>query len=71
MPPFMLLYIQALWSLCLNLRYKSISVQNRLRFAIKKSRNTVWDSRLELVWPLTGIAEVSYSLRFEHSEVSV
>ena len=24
-----------------------------------------------MVWPLTGLAEVSYSLRFEHSEVSI
>ena len=24
-----------------------------------------------MVWPLTGIAEVSYSLSFEHSEVSI
>ena len=39
----------------------------------KIKKNAVWDtsSRLEMVWPLTGIAEVSYSWSFEHSKVSI
>ena len=37
----------------------------------ENKKTPVWDSRLEMAWPLTGIAEVSYSLRFEHSEVSI
>ena len=36
----------------------------------ENKKRTVWDSRLEMVWPLTEIAEVSYSLSFEHSKVS-
>ena len=36
----------------------------------QENKKTVWGklSHQEMVWPLTGIAEVSYSLRFEHSE---
>ena len=37
----------------------------------ENKKNPVWDSRLEMVWPLTGIAEVSYTLRSEHSEVRI
>ena len=37
----------------------------------EETKKKQWDSRLEMVWSLTGIAETSNSLRFEHSEVSI